>query len=107
MDAAQLPLPLFLFFMSEIILALVVVFYMFNYLKRMHPETWAQIGSPSFLNNSIKNNFLFIGFMFRRKYLTLGDPKLNQLCLLIWALHAIALILFLIVESRIFFPSHA
>jgi hypothetical protein len=73
----------------------VVVLYMFSYLKRVHPEAWADIGSPSLLNNSIKNNFLFFGFLLSRKYRVLGDQKLNQLCLVIWILFGVCLLMFL------------
>lgn len=66
---------------------------MFSYLKRAHPEAWDKLGRPSFLNNSIQNNFLFFGFMIHRKYLALKDPKLNQLCLTIWVVFDLCILL--------------
>jgi hypothetical protein len=67
---------------------------MWAYLKRSHPKTWTDMGSPSFLNSSIKNNFLFLGFLFGRKYRILKDRKLNQLCLAISILFGVCMSLF-------------
>ena len=81
--------PYFWAIMGEIVIYNAAVLVMFSYLKRRHPQTWVAMGSPSFLNNSIKNNFQFLGFMFGRKYLALKDAKLNRLCICIWALAAL------------------
>ena len=41
--------------------------YLANYLKKNHADVWDALGSPSlFTNNSIKNNWLFIKFLFKR-----------------------------------------
>lgn len=89
---------------GTIIFYLAIVLYLFSYMKRMHPQAWAEIGSPSFLNNSIKNNFLFFGFLFRRKYYALGDEKLNRLCLLILALFVACSIMFIGFGWMILYP---
>jgi hypothetical protein len=45
-----------------------------DYLKKNHVGVWEALGSPSlFINNSIKNNWLFIKFLFKKEYLSVND----------------------------------
>jgi hypothetical protein len=61
--------------------------YLMRYLKNAHHETWTSLGSPSLiLNNSIRNGFLSLRFLFGSKYRTLNDPKLTKL---IWGTRAL------------------
>jgi RHS repeat-associated protein len=53
-----------------------ILFNMFltDYLKKNHVGVWEALGSPSlFINNSIKNNWLFIKFLFKKEYLSVND----------------------------------
>lgn len=50
------------------------------YLKNNHREAWEGLGSPSLiLNNSIQNSLATWSFLRHKKYLQLGDDKLNQM----------------------------
>jgi hypothetical protein len=41
---------------------------LFSYLKAHHPATWMSLGSPTlFLNNSIRNNWVLLKFLFSRE----------------------------------------
>lgn len=108
MDMGEPVLPFFWTFFcvygGTVIIYLAAVVYMFSYLRRAHPQTWTEIGSPSFLNNSVKNNFLFLGFIFRRRYCALGDEKLNRLCLLILVLFGVCSVMFVAFGWMIFHP---
>ena len=51
----------------------------FNYyIKREHRNVWLALGSPSFLNNSIANNWLLLKFFAGASYRTLSDPKVER-----------------------------
>lgn len=61
--------------------------YFMNYLKRVHRDTWLELGSPSpILNNSIRNGSLTLRFLFSGKYRALNDPKLAKL---VWAIRGL------------------
>jgi hypothetical protein len=93
---------MWLIMMVTIIAYLVLVLYMFSYMKKQYHAQWVELGSPSFLNNSILNNFKFMGYFFNRRYLLLNDKKLNRLFVLIWALFIAAAILFVSSTITIF-----
>lgn len=67
-------------FSSLIVLAVVwltLVLWMFRRLRTQHAETFEAIGSPSlFWNNSLKNNWLFLKFLFQGQWQQLGDRLL-------------------------------
>ena len=44
-----------------------------KHLRKNHLKAWIELGSPSFLNNSIKNNLSVTMFYIRKKYLQLDD----------------------------------
>lgn len=46
-------------------------------LRNNHPETWEQLGSPGFLNNSLANGLKTMGFLLRGRYRQLGDSTLT------------------------------
>lgn len=63
------------------IIGLFLIKYILTLLERKHLNTYKELGEPSiFWNNSAKNNFLFYGFLFKRKYLKLNDRLINILC---------------------------
>jgi len=89
--------PLYMLVVALIVLIyLSSVIYLWSYLKRVHPETWTKLGSPSFLNNSILNSFRSIGFIFGSSYRELNDKKLMALLLAIRGLFILAFIAFII-----------
>ena len=50
-------------------------------LKISHPEKYSELGEPHLIwNNSIRNNFRFLGFLRDKDYLRLNDPDLENLC---------------------------
>lgn len=54
------------------------------------------MGSPSlFWNNSIRNNWLFLKFLFRSEWRALGDPALDNMCRLMRVFLTAFLVLFL------------
>ena len=59
---------------------------LFRKLKSDHHDTYVQLGEPSlFWNNSIKNNFAFIGFLLGGKYKALNDRALTLQCtIMVW-----------------------
>src|SRR5579883_391289 len=73
-----------------------VIFYnaaalnLFYYLKRSHHLMWVELGSPSFLNNSIANNFKTFGFLWSARYLKLNDPGVNRRMWLVRGLFVLA-----------------
>jgi hypothetical protein len=64
-----------LFAMAVIWLGL--IFWMFRRLRVRHVATYEAIGSPSlFWNNSMRNNWLFIKFLFQGQWRSLDDAQL-------------------------------
>jgi hypothetical protein len=55
-----------------------LVLWFFHRLRHRHPATFEAIGSPSlFWNNSMRNNWLFIKFLFQGQWQSLGDVQLS------------------------------
>ena len=86
---------LFWALLSLVILYNALVLYLFSYLKQAHQTTWLELGSPSFLNNSIANNWKFFGFLFGQKRLSFSDPKVDRLVWIIRTLFAACTIIFM------------
>jgi hypothetical protein len=67
----------------------VYLFYAFSlyaYMQKNHKELWVELGSPSFFNNSIANNWKCMKFILGRKYLTSHDSTLIARCdVVLWA----------------------
>jgi len=73
-------------------------------LRQEHPETWAELGSPTlFLNNSIKNNLSMMKFMSSKKYRELNNPGLNLLATQISFINKTYYIVFFVVIGLFFF----
>lgn len=54
-----------------------LILWTFRRLRVRHAETYESIGSPSlFWNNSVRNNWLFVKFLFQGKWHSLNDPQL-------------------------------
>jgi hypothetical protein len=79
-----------------------LVLYLFSNLKRAHQTVWIELGSPSFFNNSIANNWKFFGFLFGQKRLSFSDRKVDRLIWIIRALFAASAIMFLGLIFNIF-----
>ena len=65
-------------------------------LRRDHPTVFESLGSPSWLNNSIRNGFLTRHFLVTRGDRGLGDPRLTRVCWFIRVLLAVYLFWFLL-----------
>jgi hypothetical protein len=53
---------------------------MFRRLSNDHPEAYEAMGRPTlFWNYSTRSGWLFMRFLLRRKYVALGDERLEQL----------------------------
>jgi hypothetical protein len=64
-------------------------------LKNHHREKWEQLGRPSFLNQTISNQWAWNGFFWSCKYLSLKDAWLNIYATIIWlSAFGIGIILF-------------
>ncbi len=68
---------IFILFLAFVVFYLCYLFSTLSYLKRHHNAAWVELGSPSFLNNSIYNNFTVLQFLTMGRYKALGDPVLN------------------------------
>jgi hypothetical protein len=56
---------------------LILIVWTFRRLQSRHPAAYEAIGSPSlFWNNSPRNNWLFVRFLFRGDWQNLGDAAL-------------------------------
>ncbi|MCC7311381.1 MAG: hypothetical protein IT510_09090 [Sulfuritalea sp.] len=55
--------------------------HIFSYLEKHHFLVWQRLGSPSLLiNNSAKNSWAFLQFIFSEGYGAIDDPKLARVC---------------------------
>jgi hypothetical protein len=83
-----------------IVIYMTSILYLCSYLKRVHPDTWLKLGSPSFLNNSVLNGCRTTRFIFVSEYRSLSDPRLTRM---IWSIRSLfALIIALYIFSLIF-----
>jgi ABC-type dipeptide/oligopeptide/nickel transport system permease subunit len=71
---------------AVVIIYLATFIYLWAYLKRAHYDTWVQLGSPSFLNNSPLNSIRSLKYLFGGTYKVLGDRYLTRL---IWSIRAL------------------
>jgi hypothetical protein len=59
-----------------------LIVWVFERLRTRHRSTYEELGSPTlFWNNSLANNFKFMGFLYSSKIHTLGDPALARVCI--------------------------
>jgi hypothetical protein len=69
---------LFVVLMAMVVAWLGLVFWIFRRLRIRHSATYESIGSPSlFWNNSMRNNRLFLKFLFGPTRQHLGDRQLG------------------------------
>jgi hypothetical protein len=82
---------------------LMYVLRLFSLLRDNHPSTFEEMGSPSlFWNNSVRNNVLFLKFLFSSKWRALGDPEVETVVLgLRWVIF-INLLLFVLCMVLVF-----
>jgi hypothetical protein len=86
----------FALMMCMVFIWFALIIFVFKRLKKQHSKIYIQLGSPSlFWNNSIKNNFLFMKFLFMRKYLSLNDVFLKRLMDFMLIFFVIYLMLFI------------
>jgi hypothetical protein len=65
-----------LFILAIVWLGLIV--WLFRRLRLRHPATYEAMGSPSlFWNNSMRNNWLLLKFLFGGQWRALGDARLS------------------------------
>jgi hypothetical protein len=82
----NVPPPFFWTVAALFVIYMACIFYFFRWMKRAHPDTWNDLGQPSvFWNNSLRNNWLFLGFLFSGRYRALKDAKFAYW---IWTLRA-------------------
>ena len=60
------------------IAGIILVLVFLNMLKRRHPETWRDLGCPSFFNNTPRIGWNFMRFMKREQFRKLGDERLTS-----------------------------
>jgi hypothetical protein len=76
---------------------------LFVRIEERHTDTWRALGEPSlFLNNTIRNNFRVLGWLWRKDYSSLGIPddvrlaaRVRQLYVLLMIMFGILLVSFL------------
>lgn len=70
----------------------------FSRLRKLHTSTWDQLGKPViFLNSGAMNAGRFIGFIWRRDYEGLPDPKTVELGRFLRAFYIFYILLFVTV----------
>jgi len=90
-----------------VIAGYVIGFFLRRTIKASHPGTWNALGQPSLFHNKMANSLLWTGFVLRRKYRSLGDPKITRLgniyCSLVVALLAILslLLIFALISNGV------
>jgi len=66
--------------MLAILVTLVSVHTLLKYLRENQVNTWHRLGDPSiFVNNSLRNNYMVLKFLFRKEYLALSDCLLTRM----------------------------
>jgi hypothetical protein len=59
-----------------------LLLWLFRRLRTRHPSTFEEIGSPSlFWNNSMRNNWLFLWFLFSSRPGQLNDPAIGRVAI--------------------------
>ena len=49
-------------------------------LREPHTQKWKELGSLSFCNSTILNNYAFLKFLFTKQYVDLEGPDFHRLC---------------------------
>jgi len=78
-----------------------LVLWLFSRLRTRHPAEFAALGSPSLIwNNSPRNNWLFLKFLFGSQCCELGDKALTNVCrvMRVWIIAYSVLIVVLVVS---------
>ncbi len=92
------------FVVGIIVVMLLIQTILFICLKKRHPQTWKDIGTPSVLgSNSFKSGFLLTNFLWRKGYLKLKDPIINRIMQVFRAYLAFFLIAFVLLLSYEYF----
>ncbi len=90
--------------MLSITVVLLLVFDFLNALKRDHRAIWKELGEPSlFLNNSLRNNFLVVRFLYKRQYLQLEGEIFREKAARLRMAYIVALILFVLTLIALLF----
>ena len=75
---------------------LILISWLFHRLRNRHPSAYESIGSPSlFWNNSVRNNLLFLKFLFSSHAWELDDPQLSRVVLFLRVFLLVYVVLFL------------
>lgn len=86
-----------LLFLSAII-GLMLYKNFLDYLQKMHPAKWKELGSPTlFLNNSVVNNLAIVSFLKSKQYIDLNDPQLTRISKRMWTYNLIYFAYFLFI----------
>jgi hypothetical protein len=81
--------------LAMVVIWFVLILWVFKRLRRRHPSVFESLGSPSlFWNNSPRNNFLFLRFLFGSEPRQLRDETLVRVCVFMRILIAAYLMLF-------------
>lgn len=86
------------------IIGLFITQWFYKQLMNKYPVVYKQLGEPTlFVNHSIKNDILMYKFIWKKKYLAIGDPYLSKVCnflfvygLVFWVLFILLLIITII-----------
>jgi hypothetical protein len=66
---------------TMVVVWFVLASWLFRRLREQHASTYVEIGSPSlFWNNSMRNNWLFLKFLFGSKWRQLSDLAVSNVC---------------------------
>ena len=88
---------------AVIVLHFTVTAFLLNILRNNHNEKWVALGSPTlFFNNSIRNNFLVLRFIWSDQAVALGD---GTLVALVWAAR-ILLATFLLIIAGCYYSEY-
>ena len=78
---------------------------LFSYLRENHPGEYTAIGEPSlFMNNTPKNNILFLRFILGTRPQTIDDPQLALSCTFLKRFFYASLAVFAILTIAVLLP---
>ncbi|HUN54033.1 MAG TPA: hypothetical protein VMU29_02640 [Smithella sp.] len=71
-------------FVTLVVLGGVVIYFHYRFLsilKTAHNEKWKELGCPSLINNSPRNNIATLNFLRKNEYLMMNDQNLTKISL--------------------------
>jgi hypothetical protein len=74
---------LWVFFVLMLVMTIIyngLILLILRRLRRLYPQTWENLGRPSFLNNSILNSLRVVRFILKGEFQEIDDVWLTSIC---------------------------